>query len=125
MYEPRQRVAFRIPVKSVSFKSFDYRRHRECAIARLVELFTTYTTILRQIERCPRDIEGSYWPNDTEKIQSCSRPTLHINQQANLHVQIFMTDGLRMEDYFVFTFFFGVPPPSGKILHDQNTLETS
>ena len=52
MYEPRQRAAFRIPVKSVSFKSFDYRRHRACAIARLVELYTTYTTILRQLERC-------------------------------------------------------------------------
>ena len=44
--------AFSIPVKSVSFKSFDYRRHRACAIAQLVELYTTYTTILRQIERC-------------------------------------------------------------------------
>ena len=42
VYEPRQRAAFRIPFKSVSFKSFDYRRHRACAIA----------TILRQIERC-------------------------------------------------------------------------
>ena len=52
MYQPRQRAAFSIPVKSVSFKSFDYRRHRACAIARLVELYTTYTTILRQIERC-------------------------------------------------------------------------
>ena len=52
VYEPRQRAAFIIPVKSVSFKSFDYRRHRACAIARLVELYTTYTTILRQIERC-------------------------------------------------------------------------
>ena len=31
-----KRAAFSIPVKSVSFKSFDYRRHRACAIARLV-----------------------------------------------------------------------------------------
>ena len=36
VYEPRQRVPFRIPVKSVSFKSFDYRRQMACAIARLV-----------------------------------------------------------------------------------------
>ena len=54
VYEPSQRAAFIIPVKSVSFKSSDYRRHRACAIARLVELYTTYTTILRQIERCPK-----------------------------------------------------------------------
>ena len=52
VYEPRQRAAFRIPVKSVSFKSFDNRCHRACAIARLAELYTTYTTILRQIEGC-------------------------------------------------------------------------
>ena len=51
MYEPRQRAAFIIPVKSMSFKSFDYRRHRACTIARLVELYNTYTTIVRQIER--------------------------------------------------------------------------
>ena len=36
VYEARQRAAFSIPVKSVSFKSFDYRRHRACAIAQLV-----------------------------------------------------------------------------------------
>ena len=53
MYEPRQRAAFRIPVKS-----FDYRRHRACAIAPLVELYTTYTTILRQMERCPAVAHG-------------------------------------------------------------------
>ena len=37
-YEPRQCVPFRITVKSVSFKSLDYRRHRvrACTIARLV-----------------------------------------------------------------------------------------
>ena len=34
--EPSQRASFSIPVKTVSFKSFDYRRHRACAIARLV-----------------------------------------------------------------------------------------
>ena len=31
-----KRAAFSIPVKSMSFKYFDYRRHRTCAIARLV-----------------------------------------------------------------------------------------
>ena len=36
VYEARQRAAFSIPVKSVSFKSFDYRRHRACALPRLV-----------------------------------------------------------------------------------------
>ena len=55
MYEPRQRATFRIPVKSVAFKSFDSRRHRASAVAPLVELYITYTTILRQIERCPAD----------------------------------------------------------------------
>ena len=36
VYDPSQRASFSIPVKSVAFKSFDYRRHRECAIVRLV-----------------------------------------------------------------------------------------
>ena len=31
-----KRAASSIPVKGVSFKSFDYRRHRSCAIDRLV-----------------------------------------------------------------------------------------
>ena len=47
-----KRAAFSIPVKSVSFKLFDNKRHRACAIARLVELYTTHTTSLWQIERC-------------------------------------------------------------------------
>ena len=34
--KPRQRAVFSIPVKSVSLKSFDYTRHRACAIARPV-----------------------------------------------------------------------------------------
>ena len=44
VYEPRQRAAFRIPVRSVSFKSFDHRRQKQraCAIARLVRSRTTY-----------------------------------------------------------------------------------
>ena len=57
VYKPRQRAAFIIPVKNVSFKLFDYIRHRACAIARLVELYTNNTTILRQIERCPIEVQ--------------------------------------------------------------------
>ena len=36
VYEPSQRASFSIPVKRVSFKSFDYRHHRACTIARPV-----------------------------------------------------------------------------------------
>ena len=63
VYEPRQRVAFRIPVESVSFKSLDYIRHRACTIARLGELYTTCTTILRQIECFQRIYCGVHFIN--------------------------------------------------------------
>ena len=37
VYEPTsQRASFSIPVKSMSFKSLDYRRHRACTNAGLV-----------------------------------------------------------------------------------------
>ena len=54
-YEPRQRAAFNIPVKSMSFKSFDYRRHRACAIARLV----SQPGHINFIPNAPQELSGS------------------------------------------------------------------
>ena len=83
VYEPRQRAAFRIPVKIVSFKSFDYRRHRACAIARLVELYTTYTTIFRQIERCPCIHVMYPCEHIAFEISSMYNPCIHVSMREH------------------------------------------
>ena len=60
MHEPRPRASFSIPVKSVSFKSFDYRRHRTCAIARLVSQLR-HINFIQNASRDNPKVKGTSW----------------------------------------------------------------